>query len=348
MIVKKIANVIKYIFPFMMLLLCGCNNSTQSISRQTFAMDTFMTIEVWGDNAEQASEDALAEIERIDKLWDIGSSDSEISQLNSNSDASVSDDTIEVIGRAATLYEETNGSIDITVYPLMELWGFTSQNYKVPDCKDINACLSHIGMSNISIDKESNTVKLSNGAKLDFGCVAKGYTSDTIKNILLKDGINSALLNLGGNIYAIGSKINGQDWVIGIENPDADIFSGSNYIGAVSLSDKALVTSGDYKRFFIEDGQKYHHIMNPQTGYPADSGLISVSIVSSDGTLADALSTALFVMGKEKALAYWSEHSNSFDAILVEKDGTITVTEGLKDTFKSDFAYEVANLPKLQ
>ena len=143
-------------------------------------------------------------------------------------------------------------------------------------------------------------------------------------------------MSLGGNVQALGTKTDGTAWQIAIENPDKS----SDYIGVVSVKDKAVITSGGYERYFEKNGKTYHHILEPETGYPAESGVKSVTIVSDDGTLADALSTSLFVMGKEKALDYWREHKNEFDTVLVEDNGNITITDGLKKVFRSNFKFD--------
>ena len=173
--------------------------------------------------------------------------------------------------------------------------------------------------------------------KIDFGGIAKGYTSSRIMQIYKKCGVTSGLVSLGGNVQLLGAKPDGSAWKVAVESPDED----GNYLGILQAKDKAVITSGGYERYFEKNGKKYHHIIDPATGYPAENGLVSVTIVSSDGTLADGLSTSLFIMGEEKAAEFWKAHSNEFEAIFATDDGTIYVTEGLKDSFTTDLDMKV-------
>ena len=198
--------------------------------------------------------------------------------------------------------------------------------------------LSCVRLEKIEFDEKSSSIKLGKNMKIDLGGIAKGYTSSRVMQIFKDCGVTSGLVSLGGNVQALGTKTDGTDWQIAIENPDKS----SDYIGVVSVKDKAVITSGGYERYFEKNGKTYHHILDPKTGYPAESGLKSVTIVSDNGTLADALSTSLFVMGKEKALDYWREHKNEFDTVLVEDNGNITITDGLKKVFKSNFKFDIA------
>lgn len=168
--------------------------------------------------------------------------------------------------------------------------------------------------------------------QIDFGGIAKGYTSARIMDIFRACGIKSGLVNLGGNVQALGTKKDGSSWRVAVQDPqDTD-----QYLGVLSIQDKAVITSGGYERYFEQDGRTYHHIIDPKTGYPVENGLISVSIVTADGTLADGLSTSVFIMGKEAATEYWRNHSDEFDMILMTDDREIYVTEGIADSFESE------------
>jgi thiamine biosynthesis lipoprotein len=170
------------------------------------------------------------------------------------------------------------------------------------------------------------------GMEIDFGGIAKGYTSSEIMDIFKECGIESGLVSLGGNVQTLGYKTDGSQWRVAVQNPDET----EDYLGVLETHDKAVITSGGYERYFEEDGKTYHHIIDTETGFPAQNGLTSVTIVSSDGMLADGLSTSLFVMGLEKASEFWKEHSDEFDAILLTEDGELYVTEGISDEFTSD------------
>lgn len=312
---------------------------TTSDTREIFAMDTVMTVTAYGDLAEEAVQAAAEEIERLDALFSVGNASSDIARLNENTSAVVSGETCELIRRSKDLYQSTKGALNIAVYPLMEAWGFTSGEYRVPDQKEIDAILNCMDVEEISCDEDTGEVTLPEGMGIDLGAIAKGYTSAQLMEIFASYDITSAIVSLGGNVQALGSKPDGTKWRVAVEDPFSE--EGDSYAGILEIKDQAVITSGAYERYFEQEGKRYHHIIDPATGYPAENGLESVTIVSQDGTLADALSTALFVMGKEKALAYWKEHADDFEAILIENNGDMTITEGLQDCFSSQKSFSV-------
>ncbi len=309
--------------------------------RDIFAMDTYMTVKAYGDRAEEAVEAAKQEINRLDRLLSTTNSESEIYIVNENGSEILSEDTALLLEKSLELYDSTNGLFDITVYPLMQEWGFTTEKYKVPKVKRVKALLQNVDASKIEFEATKYLLTLPEGVKIDLGGIAKGYTSERIMEIFKEYGIQSGIVSLGGNVQTYGLKSDGSFWNIAVQNPDV-LSDTAGYIGVLKIKDKAVITSGGYERYFEEDNKLYHHILNPKTGYPADTGLSSVTIVSDDGTLADGLSTSLFIMGKEKALKYWRNYADLFDVVLVENDGAITITEGLEEVFSSDFDVIVA------
>lgn len=322
--------------------IAGCGKSEEKkestlAKRELFAMDTYMTLSAYGEKSEAALEEAVAEIERLDSLLSTGDSQSEVYIVNENGSEILSEDTAAIIEKSLELYESTEGNFDITIYPLMVEWGFSTENYKVPEEERIKELIKNVGAKSIEYDKKEKFLSLPEKVQIDFGGIAKGYTSDKIMDIFERYEIESGMVSLGGNVQLYGNKTDGSLWKVAVENPNDT----SDYIGVIETKDKAIITSGGYERFFEENGEKWHHILDPKTGYPAKSGLTSVTIVSAEGMLADGLSTALFVMGKEKALTYWENNTDKFDTILVEEDGKITITEGLKDEFTSDYEFEV-------
>lgn len=313
-----------------LLFLTACaDNAPYRIQSGFFSMDTYMEITAYGSKGETAIASCKDEICRLESLLSVTVPDSDIGRLNSSGTADVSPDTAEIIKYAKQIGEETGGVLDITIYPVLKEWGFTTGDYRIPDEDTLNTLLQKVDFTQIQI--EDNTVAVPSGVQLDLGSLAKGCASDKAAEILKQSGIESALINLGGNIMTIGSNPNGSPWRIGIRNP----FSIDENVGVLEVADKAVVTSGSYERFFTaEDGQVYHHILDPATGAPARSGLVSATVVGGSGMTCDALSTALFVMGKDRALEYYRE-KGGFDMILVTESGEIFITEGIADSFTS-------------
>lgn len=312
--------------------------SQAEASRDIFAMDTYMSVTAFGENADAAVDAAQAEIERLDAMLSTGNGDSEIAKLNVSGTAELSVDAGYLVECALELYTETDGAFDIAIYPVMEAWGFPSQNYQVPSEDVLQERLALADASKVSYDADSREISFSEaGMEIDLGGIAKGYTSARIMGIFRSYGITSGLVNLGGNVQVLGTKTDGSKWRVAVQSPDDE----RDYLGVLSVSDKAVITSGGYERYFKQDGITYHHIIDPKTGYPAENGLKSVTIVSADGTLADGLSTSLFIMGEEKAAEFWRMHSDEFDAILLTDDGTIYVTEGIADDFSTELSVEV-------
>ena len=320
-----------------LLLLTGCAGSgeeAQSSTRYLTAMDTVMTLTAYGKHRDEALEKAQAEILRLDSLLSVGSPDSEISLLNNAGSQVLSQEPAALLGSALTLAEETQGLFDPTVYPLVKLWGFFDKNYHVPTDEERAAALARVGYRQVSFAPDTGLVTLGPGQQIDLGGIGKGFASQKVTDLLRDSGVTSALLSLGGNIQCLGTKPDGTPWNIGIRDP----WSGEGTLyAAVKITDKAVITSGGYERYFEdpETGTIYRHILDPRTGFPAESGLSSVSIVTSDGTLGDGLSTALYIMGLSDAAAFWRAHREEFEAIFITDDGTLYATEGLKGSLSS-------------
>ena len=345
-VLKKMKNkrrcfgVTKILLLLCVIVLTSCQKSAENkkVSKDIFAMDTYMTVTAYGEYADSAVDKAVEKINRLEKVLSAERKESDIYKLNMTGVETLSKDAKDIVSEALDINRETKGAFDISIYPLMVKWGFTTQKYNVPSESDIFKLLKNVDSTKIKFDEKNGKIELSQNMKIDLGGIAKGYTSSCVMQIFKECGVTSGLVSLGGNVQVLGSKTDGTNWQIAIENPDKS----KDYIGVVSVKNKAVITSGGYERYFEKNGKTYHHILNPKTGYPAESGLKSVTIVSSNGTLADALSTALFVMGKDKAIDYWREHKNEFDAVFVEDDESITITGGLKKIFKSNFKFDIA------
>lgn len=318
----------------MLLLLSGCSTEKNEAStRYLTTMDTVMTLTAYGPHREQGLDLAQAEIENLNSLLSTGLPGSEISRLNQAGAASLSQEPLALLEQALELYDSTGGLFDPTVYPLVKLWGFYDKSYHVPTAAELGDLLPLVGADRIRI--EGSRVTLGTGQQIDLGGIGKGYASQRACEILKQAGVESALLSLGGNIQCIGTKPDGSPWNIGIRDPFGDE---SALYAAVKVEDQAVITSGGYERFFEdpETGKIYRHILDPRTGYPAQSGLSSVSIITNDGALGDGLSTALYIMGLEQATEYWRSHADSFEAILISDNGTLYATSGLKGRISSE------------
>ena len=315
-------------------------NDTKA-EKNLFAMDTVMTLTAIGPEAEAAVEAAAEEIQRLDDMLSTGNESSLVSRVNTEGRGTAFEEMQELLQYSRQLYESTGGCFDITIYPVMQLWGFPTGEYHVPEEAELESARELLGMEEVRFEDEKKEIVLEkSGMAIDFGGIAKGYTSSRVIDIFREHGIKKGIISLGGNVQTLGTREDGKRWRIAVKDPEDT----EQYIGIVEVSDEAVVTSGGYERYFEENGQSYHHIIDPGTGFPADSGLSSVTIVSSDGTLADGLSTALFIMGFQKAEEYWKAYSAQFEMILVREDGTLAVTEGIEDRFSSEREYTVIRL----
>ena len=311
--------------------------SPKSESCEFFAMDTYMSISATGGDAEEALQEAQQAVFAMERRLSATEAGSEVARLNAGESTSVGEDTAALLERSLALAAETHGAFDPTVRPLMELWGFTTEEYRVPTAEEIDAAKALTGWESIQV--QGTDVALAPEQKIDLGGIAKGWASETVCDILRAHGVESALLYLGGSVQTLGEKPDGSLWRVGVQNPDGS----ENHLGVLSVGECAVVSSGGYQRYFEENGQRYHHILDPQTGCPAESGLAAVTVVCSDAVAADAYSTAVYVMGLEGALRFWSERSDVLDLVLCTDGGELYITEGLEDSFRSDFAYKVVH-----
>lgn len=299
------------------------------------SMDTLMTLTAYGPAREAALEEAEKEILRLNDLLSVGVETSEVSQVNRNGCLTLSEDTAAMVQKSLELYGETDGAFDITVYPLMELWGFTSQNYHVPTEEELSESLARVGADRLTFDAATGTLTLDEGQAIDLGGIAKGFTSQRVMEEFQAAGVTSGIISLGGNVHCLGTKPDGSNYRVGIQDPDA---AEGGIAAVVEVSDAAVITSGGYERFFVdeESGLTYQHILDPSTGYPVESDLLSVSIISRDGMLADGLSTSLYAMGLNKAAEFWAGHSDWFEAVLITDQREVYVTEGLGNSVSSE------------
>jgi len=300
---------------------------------ETFCMGTVISQRIYGEKSEIAAIKVEEEMKRLESLMSFFLESSEISRLNRAAGKQAVElgcESLYVLNRAKYFSEICKGTFDITIGPVAKLWGIFTDHAKVPSEEEINEALSLTGYTDITIDNGLGTVKLEKaGESVDLGAIAKGYTADRAIEIYKQQGIESAFINLGGNVMVLGNKPDGSPWKIGIQNP---LHERGQCLGVVNAVDKTIVTSGDYVRYFEKDNIKYHHILDPRTGYPADSGLMSTTIVSEKSIGADALSTAIFILGLQEGMELINSIKD-MEAIFVTKDKKIYVTEGLQKDF---------------
>ncbi len=296
----------------LLLGLPGCKKQAEST---LFAMDTVMQLQLWGKDAQEGLDALTQIIYQQEALWSATDPDSLLSQINMDKPVQLTQEQNAFIQRAEALSIRTNGTFDPQLGSVMQCWGFYNEGYYVPTAEEL--------------------LDAAGTPKWDLGGIVKGYTGQLCTEALAELQVESAILNLGGNVQTYGQKKNAEPWIIGIQNPQ-----GGEPVGTVAVSGTmAVVTSGDYQRYFEQDGIRYHHILDPATGRPAQTDLCSVTVICPDGMVADALSTGLFVMGLEEGIAFWRE-SSDFEAVFITADGKIFATQGAA---LSGCAFEVIN-----
>lgn len=308
------------------LALSGCTfGQPQTAEASFFAMDTVMHFTVYGNDA--LLKDAQDVITDIESKVSVTNPDSELYTVNQNGSGALTGRAADLMEHTLSICQRTNGALDLSIYPIVRAWGFTTGNYQVPEESTITDLLSHVDYTKVQYDTTTGMVTLPDEMEIDLGSTGKGFAGQQAAALLREKGVTSALLNLGGNVQTIGTKPDGSPWEIAIQDPEKNV-----PMMVVSINDQAVVTSGGYERYFEQDGRTYWHIMDPSTGHPADSGLRSVSIIGDDGLSCDGLSTSLFVMGLEKAAELWAQ-SDDFEAVFVTDTGEVYITEGLSDHF---------------
>ena len=314
-------------------LLLGCaacgNQGAENTARNSeasaglFAMDTYLNLTAYGEKAETALEQAQDRIRELESLWSVADEHSEIYAANHSggNPVTVSKDTADLVRYALDMAEQTGGALEPTLYPVL-----TTDSFQIPEREELDHLLERVDYTRVSLQDTMLTVP--DRTQLDLGAVGKGYAADETAAVLRENGVESALLDFGGNILTIGVKPDGAPWRVGVRDPDNE-----GNLGILEIADQSVVVSGGYEKFFVgEDGERYWHILDPATGAPARSGLVQTAIVSDESKRCDALSTALFVMGLDNAVQYWREHRD-FEMVLLTEERTIYITEGLSDVF---------------
>lgn len=322
---------------FALLLVClslaACAQEPEAALRTVYAMDTRMQLSVYG-GTEEALSDAEQELYRLDALLDRHDGQSGVARFNASpadEQQTLDDEVLALLAKAAAVTAATDGAFDVTVAPVMDAWGFGGGTYRVPAEEELEALLSRVGAQGVTLSPGG--AAHAQGVQIDLGGIAKGYAGERVRGILRAAGVTSAAIDLGGDVCVLGSKPDGSAWRVAVRDPEKD----DGLLGVLALEDCFAVTSGAYERGFEENGVRYHHIIDPATGRPAQSGLKSVTVVCGDGAQADALSTAVFVMGEERALALYAAAEERglapFELLLVREDGEVVLTAGLADRF---------------
>ena len=317
----------------MLLGLCACGETKMS-QRQVFAMDTVMTLTAYGKNGERALNQAASVIQSMNDMLDPDVETSTTYAINhaAGGNVSISGQVAKMLSTAATVYKQSGGALDLSIYPVIQRWGFDNGRYYVPTDEELWVDLSRKGFDQMVLtsfpSSGSYAVSFPPYTEISFGAVAKGCAADNAIASMRNVGVTSGIVSLGGNVQTLGLKPDGSNWNVAVQDPN----NTASFLGVVSVGETAVVTSGTYQRFFMQNGKKYHHLINPETGRPINNTLLSATIICEDGTLADCLSTAMFVLGESKALNYWRTYGG-FDMILVNKDDKIICTKGLIEKF---------------
>ena len=324
----------------MLLPLAACGETKMS-QRQVFAMDTIMTLTAYGKRAEYGLNAAQSVIQSMNDALDPDLETSTTYAINhaQGGNVSISGQVNKMLSTAYTVYKQSGGALDLTIYPVIVRWGFDSGRYYVPTDEELWVDLSHKGFDKMVLtsfpSSGSYAVSFPVGTQLSFASVAKGCAAENAISAMRNAGVTSGIISLGGNVQTLGLKPDGSNWAVAVADPN----NPTNYVGVLSIGEAAIVTSGTYQRYFTQDGKTYHHLINPESGRPINNTLKSATIVCEDGTLADCLSTAMFVLGQSKAINYWRVYGG-FDMILINNENEVICTKGLIEKFTlSNSAY---------
>lgn len=309
------------------------SDKAQPVSKSDFLLGTVVEITLYDKQDEAIIDKAFARISEIEKKMTINNAEtSEIIALNNASGikpVKVSPDTFDVLERGRYYSEATKGRFDITVGSIVKLWNIGTENAAVPDPTVLEQKRELINYNKLILDRKNLTAYLEDkGMQVDLGAIAKGYAADEVAKVLVANGVKHAIINLGGNVLTVGGNMQDKPWKIGIQDP---FNPRGDYIGIVTVQDETVVTSGTYERYFEKDGKKYHHILDPRTGYPADNDIASVSVITKKSVDGDGNSTSLLLLGLNEGLKFVEQEG--FDAIFITYDKKVYVTPNIKDRF---------------
>lgn len=326
------------LFLVMILVLQGCSQEEKTISETGFVIGTIVTIQLKGTDDEAIMEGCFDILSDVDSWMSLNVESSLINQLNNHAGQGpmeVDEEAFYVIKKAIEYGRISGGLFDVSMEPVIDLWGIGTDQAKIPNDEDLNTALSLVGYDKIILDESRFSVDLPEGMSIDLGGIGKGYAADLISEYLKDNKVSGGIINLGGNIVIMGSKEDNAPYRVGVQNP---FETRNDYFGVVEVIDKTVVTSGIYERNFEEDGILYHHILNPEDGYPMNNGVAGVTVITTSID-ADALSTVLFLSGIQDGLAI-AESMEDVECIFVDEDKNVYLSQGVKDIFNlsdSDF-----------
>ena len=327
--------IILLITIILIISLISCSNEPVVVSDTTFALDTIIQIKIYYKDDKNITENIIDEafslITELEDILSVHIEGSDLYNIKENAGVTpvdVNDITYDIISNSITYSKLTDGLFDITAGPLIDLWAIDPPYGHVPTDAELQEVLPLIDYSKIDLSNDNQVYLEDKGMIVNLGAIAKGAIADEVKSYLVEQGIESCFINLGGNVLLIGNKPDGSDFSIGIQNPFDDR---GEYILALAVNDMAVVSSGDYERYFVQDGVTYHHILNTKTGYPAQTNIKQVSIIAPSSQMADALSTSVLLLGIEDGLKLIESFDN-VEAIFITKDKNVYITNALTDS----------------
>lgn len=357
-------SLIIFLSIFMIILvLVGCANESTESSETTvpandnsiletpykdtqFHMGTYVSLQVYDEGKEAVLAKAYNRVVELEEKLSSNQTDTEIAKINDNAGIQpieVSEEVMELLVISSEYSALENSGFDYTIGAITDLWRIGFDDARIPESQEIEAILPLVDYRKVELDTDNSTVYLTeDGMKLDLGAIAKGYIADQIVEIFEENGVTTAIIDLGGNVIVMGNSPNREEggWNVGVQDP---FDNRGSYIGAINIKDKSIVTSGIYERYIEQNGEIYHHLMNPRTGYPFDNNLASVTIIAEHSTDADGLSTVVFGFGLEEGLEYVNNRDD-VEAIFITKDSEVYLSEGIKDTFNiTNEAFTLAN-----
>lgn len=346
---------------FCLIVLSGCNDKVKTgepkinkepYSDQQTLLGTYVQIRIYDDGKEEVLEKAFDRVKELGDKITVNEKGSEIDEINDQAGikpVKVSDDVYPLLKRAYEYSEDSSGGFDMAIGPITQLWHIGFDDARKPSQAEIDQALKLVDYHKVKLDDAEQTAFLEEkGMALDLGAIAKGYITDEVVKVLQENGVTTAIVDLGGNVFVLGKSPRGEnaDWTVGIQDPNK---ARNSIIGKIKESNKTLVTSGIYERYLEVDGQTYHHLFDPETGYPFDNDIAGVTVVTNKSIDGDGLSTAVFAMGVKKGLEY-AEGLKDVDVIFITKEDKVYVSKDIEGTFEldKDSGYTMGNRQDLK